>query len=117
VTGIGGQSKEIAMEADIKDVVGILMRVLGGGDVSLEELNDLRFDTDGEIGSALTEAYVKLREFAIDRDLRLSDPKADRDLRADLQKRLDKIVRACDRAPRTAPRDRSSRAARSAGAE
>jgi hypothetical protein len=29
------------MEQDIKDVVGILMRVLGGGEVSDDELDDL----------------------------------------------------------------------------
>jgi hypothetical protein len=29
------------MEPDIKDVIGVLMRILGGGDVSIEELDDL----------------------------------------------------------------------------
>src|SRR5262245_10709812 len=102
------------MEADIKDMIGILMRVLGGGEVSLQELNELEFDSDGEIGTALNEAYVKLREFAIDRDLTQSDPNADRDFRARLQTYLDKIVSACDGAPRTPRRDPSANALRRA---
>jgi len=31
------------MERDIKDVVGILMRVLDGGEISSDELDDLGF--------------------------------------------------------------------------
>jgi hypothetical protein len=103
------------MEGDIKDVVGVLMRVLGGGEVSLEELNDLSFNNEGEIGTALNEAYVKLREFALDRDIRASDPEAERRMRARLQQCLDKIVSACDRSPRRTLRDTTSRAIRRTG--
>jgi hypothetical protein len=96
------------MERDIKDVIGVLMRVLDGGEVSQEDLDDLEFEADGELEEALNEAYVKLREFASDRDLRLRDPKVDRGMRSDLQACLDKIVRACDRTSRTASHHPSS---------
>ena len=91
----------IAMERDIKDVIGVLMHVLDGGEVSHEELDDLGFEADGELETALNEAYVKLREFANDREVRLNDLKIDRDMRSDLRNCLDKIVKACDRASRS----------------
>jgi hypothetical protein len=56
------------MERDIKDVIGVLMRVLEGGEISHDELDDLAFEADGELETALNEAYVKLREFANDRE-------------------------------------------------
>jgi hypothetical protein len=85
-----------AMERDIKDVIGVLMRVLDGGEISHEELDDLAFEADGELETALNEAYVKLREFANDRDVRLNDLKLDRNIRSELQECLDNIVKACD---------------------
>jgi hypothetical protein len=103
------------MDGDIEGVVGVLTRVLGGSDVSLEELNNLSFNSDGEIGTALNEAYVKLREFAIDRDIRANDPEAERKMRARLQQCLEKIDRACDRSPQRAPRDTMASAVRRAG--
>jgi hypothetical protein len=90
------------MERDIKEVVGVLMRALDGGEVSHKDLDDLGFEADGELETTLNEAYVKLREFANDRELRVNDPKVDRDMRTALQDCLDKIVRACDHA---SPRD------------
>jgi hypothetical protein len=99
------------MERDVKEVVGVLMCVLDGGEVLHEDLDDLGFEADGEIEEAPNEAYVKLREFANDRDLRLNDPKVDREMRSDLQDCLDKIVRACDQASRKARGDASSNAA------
>ena len=84
------------MERDFKEVVGLLMRVLGGGEISHQELDDLGFEADGELEIALNEAYVKLREFANDRELRLNDVELDRDMRSRLQDCLDKIVKACD---------------------
>lgn len=86
------------MERDIKDVIGILMRVLDGGEISDDELDNLGFEADGELEAVLNEAYVKLREFANDRGLRLSDPERDRSMRSELQDRLDNIVKACDQA-------------------
>jgi hypothetical protein len=45
----------------------------------------------------LNEAYVKLREFANDRELRAKDPQFDCDMRTGLQDSLDRIVKACSR--------------------
>jgi hypothetical protein len=58
------------MERDIKDVVGILMRVRDGGEVLPAELKDVVFEADGELAAALSAAFIKLQEFADDRDLR-----------------------------------------------
>lgn len=93
------------MERDIKEVIGVLMRVLSGGEVSHQDLDDLGFEADGELETILNETYVKLREFANDRDLRLNDLERDRDMRSDLQEYLDKIVKACDVASRWERRD------------
>jgi hypothetical protein len=87
-----------AMMRDMNDVIGILMRILGGGEVSHEELDDLAFEADGELETALNEAYVKLREFANDHDLRLNDPKMDRGMRSELKDCLDNIVKASNSA-------------------
>jgi len=88
----------MAMERDIKDIIGVLMRVLDGGEVSPAELDDLFFEADGELEAALNEAFIKLQEFAYDCDLRRNDRALDRAMRSDLKVCLDKIVRACDRA-------------------
>jgi hypothetical protein len=85
------------MERDIKDVIGVLMRALGGAEVSHAELDDLGFEAEGELQTALNEAYVKLREFAHDRPLRASDCELDRRMRSALQACLDRIVSTCDR--------------------
>ena len=82
------------MERDIKDIVGVLMRVLGGGEVLPTELNDLEFEAEGKLAVALNEAFIKLQEFAYDRDLRQSDPARDRAMRAELQGCLERIVQA-----------------------
>jgi hypothetical protein len=84
------------MERDIKDVIGVLMCVLEGGEISHEELDDPAFEADGELETAVNEAYVKLREFANDRDVRLNDLKLDRNMRSELQECLDNIAKACD---------------------
>jgi hypothetical protein len=85
------------MARDLKEVIGVLMRVLDGGEVSQTELADLSFDAEGELQAALTDAYIKLLEFAHDHDLRLRDQDADRAMRAQLKTCLDRIVEACDR--------------------
>jgi hypothetical protein len=41
------------MERDMKDVIGVLMPILDGAEVSHEELNDLAFEADGELETAL----------------------------------------------------------------
>lgn len=82
---------------DLKEIVGVLMRVLDGAEVSQAELADLSFAAHGEVRAALLEAYIKLLEFAHDRDLRERDAGADRAMRAELEACLDRIVEACDR--------------------
>jgi len=84
------------MDRDLKEVIGILMRVLDGGEVSHGELDELTFEADGELETALNEAYVKLREFAEGRELRQNDPELDEAARSDLKACLERIVQACD---------------------
>ena len=74
----------------------MLMRVLGGDEVSRCEVEDLAFEATGELRTALNEAYIKLLEFAFDYGVRLNDPRLDRRMRADLQHALDQIVRLAD---------------------
>jgi len=77
------------VERDIKEVIGTLMRALGGGEISREEVEDLAFEATGELQTALNEAYIKLLEFAYDCDAR----RIDGEMRVELQQSLDKIVR------------------------
>ena len=58
------------MARDVKDVIGVLMRVIDGGEVSQGELADLGFDAEGEVQAILNEAYIRLLEFAHDRTAR-----------------------------------------------
>lgn len=88
------------MNSDVKEVVGVLMRVLDGGEVSHDQLTDLTFEADGELQHALNEAYIKLVEFIYDRELRLGDPTLDREMRSALQQYLDRIVAAWDQQSR-----------------
>jgi hypothetical protein len=85
---------------DVKEVIGVLMRVLDGGEVTQAEVEDLGFEGEGEVQAALNDAYIKLLQFVHDRDKRLSDDDADRAMRANLQACLDHIVAACDREAR-----------------
>jgi len=82
---------------DVKELIGILMRVLGGAEVTEAEVLELEFDADGELLLVLNEAYIGLLEFAHDRDLRIADRDLDRTQRSSLQNALDKIVRLCGR--------------------
>lgn len=86
------------MDGDIKDIIGALMRVRGGGEISREEVEELTFDAPQELQPALNAAYIELMEFAYDREARLKDRKLDAEKRARLQACLDEIVRFCDRA-------------------
>jgi hypothetical protein len=82
------------MDRDVKDIVGTIMSVLNGAEVTPEELDDLTFEADGYLETVLNEAYVKLHEFVNDRTLRHADPKMDRNMRSELQDCLNKIVTA-----------------------
>ena len=70
------------------------MRVLGGGEVSREEVENLEFEATGYLLAALNEAYIKLLEFTFDRNTRLTNIELDGAMRAELQEPLNKIVRA-----------------------
>ena len=80
------------MEPDVKEVIGILMHVLGGGEISREEVEDLAFEAIGDLEAVLNEVYIQLLEFAYDRDSRQSDRAYDQEMRTELQYSLDKIV-------------------------
>lgn len=83
---------------DIKEVVGVLMRVAGGGELVEAEIANLEFEADGELSAALNAAYIGLLEFAHDRDRRAADPDLDRKSRATLKEALNRIVDLSDRA-------------------
>jgi hypothetical protein len=87
---------------DVKEVVGVLMRVLDGEEITQADVEDLGFEGEGDVQAALNEAYIKLLQFVHDRDARRNDAAADRAMRQSLQACLDKIVAACDREARAA---------------
>jgi hypothetical protein len=87
------------MMPDIKEVIGLLMRALGGGEVTQAEVLDLDFEADGELLAALNDAYIELLEFAHDRELRRADPGLAERQREDLQRALNRITALCDSAP------------------
>ena len=95
------------MNRDVKEVVGVLMHVLDGGEVSHDQLTELSFEADGELQRALNEAYIKLMEFAYDRELRLRDHALDREIRSALQTCLDRIIIAWDQESRMMSQDSS----------
>ena len=85
---------------DVKEVVGVLMRVLDGEEVTQAEVEELGFEGEGDVQAALHDAYIKLLEFAHDRDARQKDRAADQAMRERLQACLNRIVAACDREAR-----------------
>jgi hypothetical protein len=84
------------MRHDIKELIGILMRVLGDAEISEDEVLDLEFEADGEVLAALNEAYIRLLEFVHDHDLRTADRGLDRTERSTLEESLNRIVAACN---------------------
>jgi hypothetical protein len=84
------------MERDVKEVVGLLMRVIGGAEPTQDEVTNLAFDASGELETAVNEAYIQLLEFAHDRGLRGTDPERDRQMRSELEHSLQKIARLAD---------------------
>jgi hypothetical protein len=84
---------------NVKELIGMIMRVLDQAEISEAEVLDLEFKAEGEVQAALNDAYIKLLEFVHDRDRRRADPDLDRSERAILQDALDKIVQACDADP------------------
>jgi hypothetical protein len=88
-----GRPSGVAMRHDVKELVGILMRVLDNAEITEAEVLDLEFDADGELMAALNEAYIALLEFVHDRDIRMADRDLDRRERSALQDLLNKIVK------------------------
>jgi len=84
---------------DVKEVIGIIMRVLDRAEIAEAEVLDLDFEAEGESLAALNDAYIKLLEFAHDRDLRRANPELDRKERAALQESLNRIVQVCGADP------------------
>ena len=84
------------MNRDAKEIVGVLMQLLGGAEVAYDQLTELSFEADGELQRTLNEAYIKIMEFAYDRELRVRDPALDRAMRGALQGCLDRIIAAWD---------------------
>ena len=85
------------MHRDLKEIAGVLMRVLKGGEVSPAELAHMSFVAQIELRTALAEAYASLVEFALHRDLRSHDAAADRAMRDQLELCLERIVDAGER--------------------
>ena len=56
---------------DVKDALGVIMRVLDGAEISQDDVLDLEFEAEGQLLAALNDAYIKLLEFAHDREQRL----------------------------------------------
>jgi hypothetical protein len=85
---------------DVKELVGLLMRALDHAEITEEEVLDLEFEADGELLTALNEAYIHLLEFVNDRARRHSDRELDQKEREVLQDSLNKIVGLCDSSDR-----------------
>ena len=74
------------MARDVKEVIGVLMRVLDGEEITQADVEDLGFEGDGELQAALNAAYIKLLEFVHDRDARQRDRALDRRMRESLRR-------------------------------
>ena len=83
---------------DVKELIGIIMRVLDHAEIAEAEVLDLEFEAEGELLTVLNDTYIKLLEFVHDRELRHANPDLDRRERAVLQDSLNSIVQICDAA-------------------
>jgi hypothetical protein len=81
---------------NIKELIGIIMRVLDNAEITEGEVLDLDFDADGELLAAHNEAYIKLLEFVHDRDVRRENSVLDMQERESLQESLNRIVKLHD---------------------
>jgi hypothetical protein len=84
------------LRPDVKEIVGLLMRCLGGEDIPVEEIEASSFEAEGPLHEALNRAYIELLEFAHDRGARLRDDRLDRTRHAALEDALGEIVRKAD---------------------
>jgi len=83
---------------DVKELIGVIMRVLDHAEITEGEVRDLAFEADGELLEALNDAYIKLLEFVHDRALRERDTALDDQERASLRDALNRIVKLSDAA-------------------
>ncbi|WP_166141156.1 hypothetical protein [Methylosinus sp. RM1] len=83
---------------DVKDIVGLLMRIVDGGETSVEEVEALCFDAEGALGAALNGAYILLLEFAFDREARQRDAALDARMRLRLGESLAEAARIAETA-------------------
>jgi hypothetical protein len=81
---------------DVKELIGIIMRVLDHAEIDEADVLDLELEAEGELRTALNDAYIKLLEFVHDRDLRRANHDLEIKERAVLQDSLNKIVQLCD---------------------
>jgi hypothetical protein len=82
------------MTDDIKELVGVLMRLLAGEEIATGEVLNVRYDVGSDdAASSVNAAYVGVMEFIDQRDRRTREPDYDRAMRARLQHHLDEIVR------------------------
>jgi hypothetical protein len=81
---------------DVKEMIGIIMRVLDRAEIAEAEVLDLDFEAEGELLAVLNDAYIKLLEFVHDRDLRRTNPDLDGKQRLVLQDSLNRVVQLCD---------------------
>jgi hypothetical protein len=81
---------------DVKELIGIVMRVLDHAEIAEAEVLDLEFEAEGELLATLNDTYIKLLEFVHDRDLRRANPDLDRKQRSVLKSSLNTIVQLCD---------------------
>jgi hypothetical protein len=77
-------------------MIGVIMRVLDGAEISQDDVLDLEFEADSELLAALNQAYIKLLEFTHDRERRLEDGHLDERERRALSHVLNEIVRLSD---------------------
>jgi hypothetical protein len=84
------------MEGDVKEVIGVPIPVIDGGEVFRDEFEELEFEATGELLAALGETSIRLLEFAFDRDARPANDQLDRAMPADLRGSFNTIVHASD---------------------
>src|SRR5215469_1193654 len=95
---LGRASRGAGDMRDVKELIGVIMRVLDHAEITEGEVRDLAFEADGELLEALNDAYIKLLEFVHDRALRERDTALDDQERASLRDALNRIVKLSDAA-------------------
>ena len=79
------------MTQDVSPVVDMLERILGGGEVSFEEVQRLRWQAEGELNLFVERIYRELQMFASDADIRGKDLEWDKSWRKGIRKLYDEL--------------------------